>query len=96
MPKMRNARDKTNTPKTTPKTGERCKDPEALRAKAAMLRAKAEELESQANEIEAANAAREASKAKVNEAANSVKLDGLTVEEQKQLLKVLKMQLANA
>jgi hypothetical protein len=88
----------TYNPKTTPKTGDRAtsKYPETLRAKAAMLRAKAEELESQANEIDAANAAKAASVAKINEAAKGLKVDGLTAEEQKQLLKVLKMQLANA
>lgn len=86
----------TYNPKATPKTGERCKDPEQLRIKAQQLRDKANELEQQANEIEAANAAKAASVAKINEAAKGLKVDGLTVEEQKQLLKVLKMQLANA
>lgn len=84
----------TYNPKKTPKTGERCKDPEALREKAAMLRAKAEELEKQANEIEAANAAKAASDKKVNDTVNAELLQGLTIEERKQLIKMLKKQLA--
>jgi hypothetical protein len=88
----------TYNPKTTPKTGDRAtsKNPDALEAKAAEYEAKAAELRARAEEIRKARAEAEASAAKVTEAANNIKLDGLTAEEQKQLLKVLKLQLANA
>ena len=82
-------------PKATPKTGNNG-NPEAIEAKAAEYEAKAAELRARAEEIRKARAEAEASKAKVNEAAKGLKADGLTVEERKQLLKVLKMQLANA
>lgn len=88
----------TYNPKTTPKTGDRAtsKDPESLEAKAAEYEAKAAELRARAKEIRKARAEAEASQQKVTEAANNIKFDGLTVEEQKQLLKVLKMHLAKA
>lgn len=88
----------TYNPKTTPKTGYRATscNPEELRKKASELEAKAAALRAKADEIEAANAAKAASVAKINEAAKGLKVDGLTSEEQKQLLKLLKLQLANA
>ena len=82
-------------PKATPKTGNNG-NPEALEAKAAEYEAKAAELRAKAAAIRAANEALEASKQKISEAAANIKLDGLTAEEQKQLLRLLKTQLLNA